>query len=102
MLFTKVKVPSLNAEPVQTARNRLWSNFIRFCKDRFCVVAQVTSPVFLLSNTKEKLQIARIVARIETAFLDTYAALSEPELFAPVIYYLSFASFCKKKKKKNI
>ena len=97
MLFTKVNVPSLNVEPDQTARMRLWSNFIRFCKACFCVVAQVTSPVFLLSNTKEKLQIARIVARIETAFPDTYAALSEPELFAPEIYYLSFASFCKKK-----
>ena len=59
-------------------------------------MAQVTSPVFLLSNTKEKLHIARIVARIETAFPDTYAALSEPELFPPVIYYLSFAGFCKK------
>ena len=90
-----VKVPSLNLEPDQTARMRLWSNIIRFCKDRFCVVAQVTSPVFLLSNTKAK--IARIVACIEIAFPDTYAALSEPELFAPVIYYLLFASFCKKK-----
>ena len=57
MLFTKAKVPSLNLEPDQTMRMRLWSNIIRFCKDRFCVVAQVTSPVFLLSNTKEKLKL---------------------------------------------
>ena len=55
MLFTKVKVPSLNVEHDQTARMRMRSNFVRFCKYRFiCVVAQVTSPVFLLSNVKEK------------------------------------------------
>ena len=53
MLFTKVKVPSFNVEPDQTARMRLWRNFIRFCKYRFCVVAQVTSHVFVLSNVVE-------------------------------------------------
>ena len=35
MLFTKVKVPSLNVEPDQTMRMRLWSNFVRYCKYRF-------------------------------------------------------------------
>ena len=52
MLFTMVKVPSLNAEPDQTAGMRLSSNFIHFSV--FCFVAQVTSPVFPLSNVKEK------------------------------------------------
>ena len=33
---------------------------------------------------------------IEIAFPDTYAALSEPVLFARIKYYLSFVSFCKK------
>ena len=51
------KGPSLND---QTARMRLWSNFVRSCEYRFCVVAQVNTPVFLLSNVKEK-EIARIV-----------------------------------------
>ena len=35
MLLTKVKVPSLDVEPDETARMRLWSNFISFCKYRF-------------------------------------------------------------------
>ena len=55
----------------------------------FCVVAQVTSPVFLLSNIKEKALL------IETAFPDTYAALSEPVLFVRVKYYLSLPVFTK-------
>ena len=70
---------------------RLWSNFVCFFKYRFfCVVAQVTSPVFLLSNVKLHALL------VETAFPDALAALSDSVLFAPVKYYLSFASFRKK------
>ena len=57
-----------------------------FASTVFCVVAKVTSPVFLLSNVKENKLHALL---IKTAFPDTYAALSEPVLFARVKYYLS-------------
>ena len=91
-MFTKVKIPSLNVEPDQTARMRLWSNFIRFCKYRFFVSWLTCASAEQCQGKSYKLH----ALLIETAFSDTYAALSEPVPFARVKYYLSFASFCKK------
>ena len=93
MLFTKVKVPSLNVEPGQPARMHLWSNFIRFCKYRF--LCHGSGDITCVSAEQGKSYKLHALL-IETAFPDTYAALSEPVLFARVKYYISFASFCKK------
>ena len=56
MLFTKVKVPSLNVQPDQTVRMHLWSNFIHFSKYRF-----LCHLCFCWAMSRKKLQIARIV-----------------------------------------
>ena len=94
MLFTKVKVPSLNVEPDQTARMRLWSNLIRFCKYRF--LCRGSGDIICGSAEQRQGKSYKLHALlIETAFPDTYAALSEHVLFARVKYYLSFARFCK-------
>ena len=59
MLFTKVKVPSFNVEPNQTARMRLWSNFIRFCKYCFFVSwLRWHHLCFCWATSRKKLQIA--------------------------------------------
>ena len=92
MLFTKVKVPPLNVEPDQTARMRLWFNFNRFYKYRF--LCRGSGDITRVSAEQRQGKSNKLHALlIETAFPDTYAALSEPVLFARVKYYLSFASF---------
>ena len=105
MLFSKVKIPSLNVEPVQTARMRLWSNVFRYCKYRFLCrgsgeicLCRGSGDITCVSTEQHQGKSYKLhVLLIETAFPGTYAALSEPVLFARVkyMYYLSFASFCK-------
>ena len=94
MLFATVNIPSLNVErnngPDHTARMRLWSRFFHFCKYRFCAVAQVTA------EQRQGKSYKLHALLIETAFLDTYAVLSEPVLFAQVKYYLSLPVFLQK------
>ena len=91
MLFTKVKVPSLNVEPDQFARMHLKSNVIRFCKYRF--LCRGSGDITCVSAEQCQGKSYKLHALLlENAFPDTYAALSEPVLFAQVKYYLSFAS----------
>ena len=95
MLITKVKVPSLNVEPDETERMRLWSNFISFCKYRF--LCRGSGDITCVSAEQRQGKSYKLHALlIETAFPDIYAALSEHVLFARVKYYLSFASFLQK------
>ena len=95
MLFTEVEVPSLNVKPDHTVRMRLWSNFIRFCKYHF--LCRGLGDITCVSAEQRQRKSYKLQALlIETAFPDTYAALSEPVLFAQVKYNLSFARFCKK------
>ena len=100
MLFAKVKVPSLNVErnngPDHIAGMRLWSNFIRFCNYRF--LCRGSGDINCVSAEQSQGKSYKMHALlIETVFLDTYAALSEPVLFARVKYYLSLPVFAKKK-----
>ena len=104
MLFAKVKLPSLNVErnkgPDHTARTRLWSNCIRFCKYRF--LCRGSGDATCVSAEQRQGKSHKLHALlIETVFQDTYAALSEAVLFARVKYLPFFVSFCKKKKKKK-
>ena len=80
MLFAKVKVPSLNVErnngPDQTARMRLWSNFIRFCKYRFlCRGSGDITRVSAEQRQGKSCKLHALLIDRLTAFLDTYAAL---------------------------
>ena len=95
MLFTEVKVPSLNVKPDHTVRMGLWSNFIRFCKYHF--LCRGLGDITCVSAEQRQGKSYKLHALlIETAFPDTSAAISEPVLFAQVKYYLTFASFYKK------
>ena len=77
MLFTMVKVPSLNAEPDQTAGMRLSSNFIHFSKYRF--LFRGSGDITCVSAKQRQGKSYKLHALfIETAFPDTYTALSEP------------------------
>ena len=83
MLFTKVKVYSLNVEPNQTVRMHLWSNFIRFCKYHF--LCRGSSDITCVSAEQRQGKSYKLHALlIETAFPDTYTVLSEPVVFARV------------------
>ena len=92
MLFTEVKVPSLNVEPDQTVRMRLWSNFIRFCKDRFFLCRGSGDITCVSAEQRQGKSYKLHALLIETAFPDTYAALSEPVLFARVLKHFKNAT----------
>ena len=98
MLFGKVKLPSLNVErnngPDHTARMRMWTNFIRFCKYHFFFLCRGSGDITRFSAEQRQGKSYKLHAfLIETAFPNNYAVLSESVLFARVKYYLSLPVF---------
>ena len=94
-MFATVKIHPLNVErnhgPDHTARMRLWSNFICFCKTVFlCRGSGDITYVSAEQSPGKSYKLHSLL--IETAFPDTFAALSEPVLFARVKILPFFAS----------
>ena len=77
----------------------VWSNFIRFCKYVFFFLfffslCRGSGDITCVSAVQRQEKSYKMHALlIETAFPDTYAALSDPVLFARVNYCLSLPFF---------
>ena len=99
MLFAKVKVPSLNVErnngPDHTVLMLLWSNFLCFCKYRFFLCCGSGYITCVSAEQRQGKSYKLQALLIEISFPTTYAALSEPLLFARVKYYLSLPVLAK-------